>query len=314
MGKKLTQQEIIEQFKKIHGDLYDYSLVQYINDSTKVKIICKEHGIFEQQVACHKRQKQGCPKCRNIKIGKSQQIGNQQFIERIEKIFGENTFDYSLLDYNGAHKPVILICKKCNNKEIKSPSVFYKGFGCLKCKILKNHKVLTNEQFIEKAKQIHGDKYDYSLVNYINQKHKIEIICPKHGLFKQGPSDHIYGKNGCLQCCQSKGEKIISQILKKHDILYEDEHEVIINNSYHYFDFYLPEKNIIIEFNGKQHYEPIDFFGGIKGFEITKHRDKIKEKYCIDNNINFIVISYKDNIEEKLNLVLNINNEKTIHH
>jgi hypothetical protein len=307
MGKKLTQQEIIEQFKKVHRDLYDYSLVQYINDSTKVKIICKEHGIFEQQVGCHKRQKQGCPKCRNIKIGKSQQVGNKPFIERIEKIFGENTFDYSLLDYNGAHKPVILICKKCNNKEIKSPSVFYKGFGCLKCSDSKiGRKNLTTEEFIEKANKIHNNLYDYSLVKYKNNKTKIKILCPKHGMYHQTPSTHLDGKSGCPYCHGFKGEKDILLILERNKLEYIFQYSIKIDNSYHYFDFYLPEKNIIIEFNGKQHYEPIDFFGGVKGFEITKYRDKIKEKYCIDNNINFIVISYKDNIKEKLNLALNI--------
>ena len=135
MAKRLTTQEIISRFKNIHGSTYDYSLVNYQGDSKKVKIICKIHGMFEQQPACHIRQKQGCPKCGREKVNniiKTRLVGNNKFTKRIDQIFGKDTFDYSKLNYQGAHKDVTLICKKCGNIETKVPNVWYRGFGCLK--------------------------------------------------------------------------------------------------------------------------------------------------------------------------------------
>jgi hypothetical protein len=89
--------------------------------------------------------------------------------------------------------------------------------------------------------------------------------------------------------------------LNKNNINYIFQHQVKIGNSYHYYDFYLPKHNIIIEYNGMQHYKPIKFFGGQKGFDYLKERDNIKKEYCQNQNIKLIIISYKDNIEETLN-------------
>lgn len=304
MGKKLTQQEVIKQLQKIHNNKYDYSLVEYKNDSEKIKIICKEHGVFEQQVACHKRQKQGCPKCGRIQIGKKQQITREQFIDKIEKIFGKNKFDYSKLEYKGAHIDISLICKNCNNIESKPPTVWYKGYGCLKCQIRRpNPKLITKEQFLEKVIKIHNGKYDYSNINFIDLHSKIEIICNKHGSFSQSPEVHLYGKSGCPRCKTSKGEEEIAIWLNNKNIKFIYQYQVKINNSNHYFDFYLPKHNIIIEFNGLQHYKPIKFFGGEEGFENLKLRDKTKEKYCFDNKINFHIINYKE--KDNINIILN---------
>ena len=140
--------------------------LNYQGDSKKVKIICKTHGMFEQQPACHIRQKQGCPKCGREKannIIKTRLVGNDKFIERIEKTFGKDVFGYSKLDYQGAHKDVTLTCKKCGNVETKDPRSFYIGYGCLKCRVKqRNPKQITKEQFLERAIKIHGERYDYS--------------------------------------------------------------------------------------------------------------------------------------------------------
>jgi len=118
--KRLTTEEFIEKSIKVHGDRYDYSLVEYKNAHTKVKIICKEHGVFEQ-----------------------------------------------------------------------TPNTHLNGSGCLECG---GTKQLNTKKFIKKAKEIHGKKYDYSLVNYINAKTKIKIICTNHGEFEQTPNSHL---NSC---------------------------------------------------------------------------------------------------------------------
>jgi hypothetical protein len=310
MAKKLTTQEVIERFKNIHGSTYDYSLVNYQGDSKKVKIICRYHGIFEQQPACHGRQKQGCPECGRKKVNniiKTRLIGNDKFIERIEKIFGNNKFDYSKLDYQGAHKDVTLICKDCGNVETKDPRSFYCGYGCLKCRPKKrNPKQVTEKQFIERARKIHGKKYDYSRVIYTGISNKVEIICPKHGSFFQEPNVHINMKCNCPECNVSKGEENIGIWLNNKGIKYQFQYKVKINNSNHYYDFYISDYNIMIEFNGLQHYKPIKFFGCQEGFNYLQERDKIKEKYCLENQIKLLIIRYDDNIEEILNKTLNV--------
>jgi hypothetical protein len=133
---------------------------------------------------------------------------------------------------------------------------------------------LTQEQFIEKAKLIHGDKYDYSKVIYLTSESYVDIICPKHGIFKQTPHAHIHIKNRC---------KYINVLP---------------------FDFYLPKYNICIEYDGEQHFEPLEFFGGIKAFDELKKRDEIKTKFCRDNNIKLIRISYRDSIKKYLEKIL----------
>jgi len=305
MASKLTTKEIIEKFQKTHGTTYDYSLVDYKNDYEKVKIICKTHGIFEQQPGCHHRQKQGCPKCAREKINKiinNRLLSNDKFIEKIENIFGKDIFDYSKTEYKGAHKDITLICKKCGNVETKDPKSFYLGYGCLKCRNKQiNPKQITKEHFLKKCKIIHGDKYDYSKINYISLYDKIEIICPKHGSFYQKPTIHIHCKSNCLECNISKGEEQISIWLNNNKINYIFQHQIKINNSYHYYDFYLPEYNIMIEYNGLQHYKPIKFFGGQDSFNYLKERDKIKKDYCLNNQIKLIIISYKEDIDEILN-------------
>ena len=302
MAKRLTIEEIIKRFKNIHGTTYDYSLVNYQGDSKKVKIICSTHGMFEQQPACHIRQKQGCPKCGREKINnviKARSIGNNEFIKRIENIFGKDTFDYSKLDYKGAHKDVTLICKKCGNVETKDPKSFYLGYGCLKCRPKQhNPKQTTKDQFITKSTKIHGVKYDYSKIKFTTLYEEVEIVCPKHGSFFQKPTVHIHSKSGCPKCQTSKGEEQIAIYLNDNNIKYNFQYKIQINNSYHYYDFYLPDYNIMIEFNGKQHYEPIKFFGGQEGFNYLQERDKIKENYCLENQIKLVIIRYDNNIEE----------------
>jgi hypothetical protein len=229
-----------------------------------------------------------------------------QFIERIEKIFGVDSFDYSLLEYKNAHKSVKLICKKCGKVEEKDPSVFYRGYGCLNCRIKRpNPKKITKDIWIERVNKIHNFKYDYSKVkDFLTLLNPVEIICPIHGVFKQTPHIHLYAKSNCPECSIYKGEEEVGIWLNHNNIKYEYQFRVKINDSYHYFDFYLPFKNIIIEYNGLQHYKPIKFFGGEEGYKRLLERDKIKYQYCLDNKITLIIIKYKDNINNILKTLI----------
>jgi hypothetical protein len=225
MPKKLTQEEFISKSKEIHGDKYDYSLVNYINSLTPVKLIY-DGVIYEQ-----------------------------------------------------------------------NPRNHLNGFKC------ENIKSLTQEEFISKSKEIHGDKYDYSLVDFKNVRGKIKIIY--NGLiYEQLGYLHLEGKapRGTEDKI-SKGEYFISCFLINNNIKYINQHwySDCRNILPLPFDFYLPDYNILIEYDGRQHFESVDLFGGQEGFERRKLNDEIKNKYCIKNGIPLLRISHLEDVDSKLN-------------
>jgi hypothetical protein len=233
MPAKLTQEQFISKARIKHNNYYDYSLVEYINATTKIKIICSIHGIFKQQPNNH--------------------------------LFGQR-------------------CVKCMGDKVRESRKF------------------SIEDWINKFKKIHGDKYDYSLVKKFNGSgmlNKVIIVCSKHGEFLMRPQLHARGVN-CPQCNISKGEDEIEKYLIKNNIKYINQYTFIncINPKTSKklpFDFYLPKYNILIEYNGEQHYKKSGYFEKrAGGFEGLQYRDNIKKEYCQNNNIKLIEISYKD--------------------
>ena len=183
-----TTEDFIIDAKKIHGDKYDYSLVDYKNCKERIKIICSIHGDFEQTPDGHLTGR-GCFKCSGtIKRTKN------EFIEKDRMIYGDK-YDYSLVEYINNFKKVKIICKKHGVFE-QQPNKHLLNQNCILCSGLKRK---TTEEFILQTINIHGDKYDYSLVEYKNTDTKIKIICPIHGLFYQKPSSHLNGHN-CSFC------------------------------------------------------------------------------------------------------------------
>ena len=254
----------------------------------KVKIICKKHGIFDQTPNIHLSCKCGCPKCKG-----GVKYTFNDFIKKSKEIHNDK-YNYSLVNYVNSQTKIKIICEIHGVFEQKAND-HLNGNGCPKC--YGNIKP-TTEKFIKKAREIHNDKYDYSLVNYINNRIKIKIICKKHGLFEQRPDAHINQKQGCPICKESWGEKEIRNILKQNNINFESQKtfEKCVNKSLLPFDFYLPKYNLCIEYDGIQHFKPIDFFGGKKSLKETQKKDKIKTDYCKENNIELIRISYEDDI------------------
>ncbi len=203
MPRKKTKEEFIEDAKSVHDDRYDYSLVEYDGNKTKVKIICKEHGIFEQTPTNHTNAAANCPKCSLVGISKHFKKTKEQFIEDVIKVHG-NKYDYSLVDYINNKTKVKIICKMHGVFEQTPASHIGKIAGCSKC--YGNIKS-SKKQFIEDAKKVHDDKYDYSLVEYVNNHTKVKIICSEHGIFEQAPKPHIIGKHGCSICSYNETGK-----------------------------------------------------------------------------------------------------------
>lgn len=282
----VTKEQFIQKAILKHGNRYDYSLVGYEGSHTKIKIICQKHGIFEQQPTSH-LMGSDCPKCMNNVLSTL-----EEFLKKIKQIH-KDRYDYSLVRYETSKDKIKIICKQHGEFEQKA-SNHLRGDNCPACT---GNRRLTKETFTIRGKLKHGEKYDYSLVEYINNSTKVKIICPIHGEFSQKANNHING-NGCPKCKTSKGEKIIREYLEKNNFKYIPQY--IFDNckdiNHLKFDFYIPELNICIEYNGRQHYVPVDFWGGAEGLKQTKKRDNIKINYCKQNNINLIIIKHSQNI------------------
>lgn len=187
-----SKDKFIEKARRVHGNKYDYSLVKYINSHNDVKIICKEHGVFEQKPLSHLRGHE-CIKCSLIKSGLKNRLTTNEFIEKSKKIHG-NKHDYSITEYVKQTIKVKIICKH-HGVFRQLPNGHLSGSGCMKCYgNLKNQK-----ETIEDFKNYHGNIYDYSLVDYKNSNTKVNIICEKHGVFSQTPTAHKNGQ-GCPKC------------------------------------------------------------------------------------------------------------------
>jgi very-short-patch-repair endonuclease len=281
----------IKKANLIHDNKYDYSVVNFINTRTKIKIICPKHKEFEQTPGNH-LQGRGCMEC-----NKHKKLSTIKFIEK-SNIIHNNKYDYSKVNYINSKTKIKIICEK-HGEFLTTPRTHLSGSICKLCffeKLTSN----TNE-FINQSNIIHNNKYNYSLVKYESAHKKIKIICPKHNIFEQTPNSHLKG-NGCPRCNDSKGEKEIINILTNNNIKFEIGKN--FSNCRHKrklkFDFYLPNHNICIEFDGEQHFKNVDYYGGKKDFEIRKIRDDIKTTFCIENNIILLRIKYDENIKNKL--------------
>ena len=295
----------IKKSKEIHGDKYDYSKINNIKWSEKICIICPKHGEFWQRPNDHLNG-QGCKECYNLVRSKNKKITNDKFIERAKEIHGEK-YDYSKVKYVNNKTKVCVICPEHGEFYVR-PDNHLKGCGCTKCKNKKNGlrqlKTITN--FICEAKEIHGEKYDYSKVEYKGIHNKVCIMCPKHGEFWQTPNSHLHMKTGCPICNESKLEKEVASLLDENNIKYERQKHFLWLRKQS-LDFYLPDYDIAIECQGRQHFEPIDYFGGEKHFKYVKKLDKTKYKLCMKNNIKLLYYSNEDkDCLNKDNLILHI--------
>lgn len=207
-----TNRTFIEKANQKHNDEFDYSLVDYKNSKTKIKIICKEHGIFEQTPNNH-LSGQKCPYCNgNVKLN------TEKFIEKSLKVHN-NYYDYSLVEYKNNKIKVLIICREHGQFE-QTPNNHLLGQGCPKCDF--SAKLNTND-FIERCKKIHNDKYDYSLVDYKNSNTMVSIICREHGEFKQFARNHLAGY-GCKVCAGNKkltNEEFIEKSNIVHNFRYD---------------------------------------------------------------------------------------------
>lgn len=216
----------IEKAKKVHGDRYDYSKVEYVNNHTNVCIICKEHGEFLQTPGSHKAGR-NCMSCSIVKRANLRRRSLQQFIDNVNKVH-KFKYDYSLVGSFDRKKKITIMCP-LHGKFNQNPHNHQQGQGCPDCG---GSKPLTTQEFIDRAKLIHGDLYDYSVSKYNNIDDKITIICKKHGKFYQRAYNHLKG-HGCLKCVgwSKTTEQFINEAKSIHKDRYDYSSTKYINTA-----------------------------------------------------------------------------------
>ena len=324
--KRDTLGSFIEKAKKVYGDKYDYSKVNYINSRTPATIICPKHGEFSIPPLNFLHSLIGCPICRKeTKIEKKKKIllrkkqekkeykvKNEQdlnlrkenFIEKAKKVHGDK-YDYSKVNYVNQSTKVCIICPE-HGEFWQTPKAHLKNHGCPLCgrKKVASSFAFNTEKFIENARKVHGDKYDYSKVKYVNNSTKVCIICPEHGEFWQTPAMHYNEGQGCPLCgtLSSNGENEIYDFLKenlKGKTVIQREHNIIKPKE---IDIFLPEYNIGIEYNGLRWHS--------EQFGKDKHYHLSKTKECYEKGIRLIQIFedewlfHKEIVKDKLLYIL----------
>jgi hypothetical protein len=229
-------------------------------------------------------------------LGGRKRLCKNEFIKRSEEKHG-NKYDYNLVDYINAKSKIKIFCRECKiffEQEAKS---HMNGSGCKYCAF--KNQTMNFEELIDKCKQIHGNKFNYSLVKYKNSQTKIKIFCNKClKTFEQSPSSHMRG-SGCPKCNESKGENKVAKYLSDNNIIFAKNKifKTLKDKRYLKPDFYLSELNLLIEYDGEGHYFPV--FGNTlekkqKNLEDCQRRDKIKNEWAKENNIPLLRIPYWD--------------------
>ena len=225
--RTISTAEFILRSKRVHGDRYDYSEANYLGSKSKVTLRCFEHGVFHQYAGNHLRG-MGCGECAKAARAARRRTPLEEFIKRASKVH-DNVYDYSQVRYKGSGIKV-RICCPIHGQFFQRPYSHLSGGGCPLCAIEKNAagRRLTTQGFILRAKEIHGDKFDYSQTTYKTANAFVSIECPIHGIFQQLAASHLKGM-GCKKCAdEENGRKRLrsfAQFVKEaraiHGHLYE---------------------------------------------------------------------------------------------
>lgn len=293
--KRLTTSDFINRSKEIHGDKYDYSEVEYINNSTPVKIFCKKCGKYFEQIPSSHLLGFGCKECGNKEIwNKRHKMTQEEFIESSKQINGDKC-DYSLVEFKNLTTKIKLKCNKCGHIFMQLPYVHRKGQTCPKCRYetTANKLSLGKDEFIRRGKELNGDSVIYDEVEYKNNSTKVKLICPIHGEFWQTPASHLKGA-GCPKCSHRSSKYTNEEFIEKLKEIYGEEldysKEIIYNGKNNNVTLYCKKHG---EFTKKaslilQGYGcPSCSFDKRSAVRISNTQDFINK--AIDKNGNFLI-------------------------
>lgn len=238
-------------------------------------------------------------------------LTTEEFIKKAREVHGD-TYDYSNVVYIN-YDTKIKIISKHHGEFIQTPNSHLQGKGCTKCgkqKAYKNRKTvlkkkrMSQDEFVQRATEIHSNEFDYSKTIFNTVKDIITIICPKHGEFTQRADYHLYDQQGCPICKSSKGEKTIRRLLKEYNVNFEEQKKFksCRNTLQLSFDFFIPSHKTLIEYQGKQHFE--GWNGSKNSLKLIQKRDLIKNQWAYTNGYNLLYINYNEDIKSRLKKLL----------
>lgn len=290
----------ITESNLVHNSYYIYTDNNYINTETKIEITCPIHGEFPQTPHNH-LQGDGCPNCGLISRANKRRKDFNEFVEEAN-LLNNGFYSYNDNNYINAITYINITCP-IHGEFSQTPHAHLKGQGCPKCAGLYKtyNDLITNGNITHDNKYTYPDNYNGGFIKYNDD---IEIICPnkKHGSFHQNLSNHLNNATGCPKCNSSKGELKTEQLLKDNNINYitQQTFKGCKDKRLLKFDFYLPDINTCIEYDGIQHFNVIEAWGGEENLNNIQKRDKIKSDYCLNNSIKLLRIRYDENIIDKL--------------
>lgn len=288
-----TNEEYIKEINNVNSNIV--ALEKYIDAKTPILHLCTIHNVEWKAYPDNILHGHGCYKCGNDKTSDKNGKTHKEYIKELEI---KNPNVIALGTYINSLTPILHKCLVDEYEWYVSPANLLFGRGCPKCcgNIKKEH-----DEYIFEVESINKDIE--VIEQYINARTPISHKCRLCGnIWKSAPYSILQG-TGCPCCQGSKGEKQVSKWLDAHNIIYESQKKFnnCRNKNSLPFDFYLPEYNICIEYDGEQHYRPVEYFGGQYGFECRLKHDGIKNDYCKNNNILLLRIPYYKNVEEELN-------------
>ena len=291
-------ESFIEKSRKIHGDKYDYSKVDYNGYKTPVEIICPIHGSFWMKPFVHLQPacQQGCPKCGIEKRVKERTGNKDEFIAKSNALYNFK-YNYDKVEYINRLTPVIITCP-IHGDFLQKPNDHLNGHECAKC----THPHIngrTRDELLAEFYSIHQKLYSYpDLPERCNEHHKIKISCPKHGMFKQTVKYHLKG-GGCPICCNSKHANALAASMNEENISFEREKTFPwlrrrIRGRMR-LDFYLPDYNVGIEYQGAMHFgihKNNKYTMTKEDYEDLFERDRVKYKLCKEQGIRILYFCY----------------------
>lgn len=257
-------------------------LGEYKNNRTRVDVMCNVCGNTFSPKASSLYMGHGCPYCSG-RVGKT----TEQFIDEMSE---KNPNVKILGKYKNSKTKIETLCNECGHLWMPTPNTLLSGEGCPRCSGLMKK---TQEEFVEEMRIKHPTIT--VIGEYINNRTKVKCFCNEcKTYFFSAPHTMLSNGNGCSNCTTSRGENRIKEWLNDNGYKYNTQHifEDCKDVRVLPFDFYIPSYNVAIEYDGIQHFEPKDFFGGEESFNKLKEHDSIKSNYCVENNIRLLRIPY----------------------
>lgn len=271
----------------------------YINAKTKITHYCLIHNVYWDTLPYAPLRGHGCPMCHKDRLREAQIKTNEQYLSELNDI---NSDIIPLEEYAGINIPILHKCLKHGTIWKITPYNALQGHGCYKCGIEKNRCKFSkpHEQYVEEVAKINSNII--VIGTYVNNITPILHRCAIcNNEWYTNPTNILCGC-GCPKCSRSKGEIAVEKWLEDNNINFISQKKFndCCDKQPLPFDFYLPDYNVACEFQGIQHYEPVDVFGGQEQFELQIKHDKIKSNYCKQNNIRLLCIKYDEDVDTTL--------------